>query len=730
MTLRGTFLLAAAMVPAMAAELGDCRRHEHYGRLSEAQICYSALVRDSSPYVRAEGYWGLGRYNEANDQFRLAVEAEPENPAYRVAWGRMFLEHYQKADAAGLFQEALELDKTNAGAILGLARVAAAGFEAKAVDLARDALAQDSDLLEAQELLAFLALEDVNEAGAAEEAEKALDMSDEALDAMAVLAAIDWLHDKTESPWMDRILEINPVYGQAYATAGHFFVLNRRYEEGIEFYKRALELNPRLWKARSELGVNLMRMGREEEARRELERCYENGFRDAATVNTLRLMDSYKNFKTFKESKTLLRLHSKEAELLQPYFQSEFDRAMAVFEKKYRTTLPEPVRIEVYPDHEDFAVRTMGMPGLGALGVTFGNVVAMDSPSGRPPGSFHWASTLWHELSHVYTLHMTGHRVPRWFTEGMAVHEETATSPEWGDRMSPPVIMALKEKKLLPVASLDRGFIRPAYPNQVVVSYFQAGKICDYIKERWGYDALLGMLAEFKEAQPTPSVIESQLKQSPEEFDEGFLAWLDGHTKKTVDGFEEWQKKVKALAALADMGDPGGVIRQGPAIRDIYPEYVEDGNVYEMIAQAYLEKGDKNGAIGELRRYMLAGGRNPAVLKQLAGLQDEAGDKRAAAETLDRLNLIYPVNDEELHRKLGDLWFELGEVDGAVREYRAVVAMNPLDQAASQYDLAKAYRAAGRYEDAMEHVILSLEAAPGYRPAQEMLLDLSSGKKD
>ncbi len=42
-----------------------------------------------------------------------------------------------------------------------------------------------------------------------------------------------------------------------------------------------------------------------------------------------------------------------------------------------------PVQVELYPDHEDFAVRTMGMPGLGALGVTFGEVVAMDSPSKR-----------------------------------------------------------------------------------------------------------------------------------------------------------------------------------------------------------------------------------------------------------------------------------------------------------------------------------------------------------
>src|SRR5947208_4767045 len=139
----------------------------------------------------------------------------------------------------------------------------------------------------------------------------------------------------------------------------------------------------------------------------------------------------------------------------------------------------------------------MGMPGLGALGVTFGYVVAMDSPSGRRPGSFHWDSTLWHELSHVFVLSATKHRVPRWFTEGLAVHEETAASPDWGDRLTPEIIAAIRDKKLLPVAEIDRGFVHPTFPAQVIVSYYQAGKICDYISQRWGEPKLLDMIHEF-----------------------------------------------------------------------------------------------------------------------------------------------------------------------------------------------------------------------------------------
>ena len=136
-----------------------------------------------------------------------------------------------------------------------------------------------------------------------------------------------------------------------------------------------------------------------------------------------------------------MKLHKKEADLLRPYFEEVLKRAIATYDKKYKMKLPGPVQVEVYPDHEDFAVRTLGMPGLGALGVTFGEVVAMDSPSGRKPGDFHWASTLWHEMSHVYILTATNHRVPRWFTEGLAVHEETEANPEWGDRITPDILV-------------------------------------------------------------------------------------------------------------------------------------------------------------------------------------------------------------------------------------------------------------------------------------------------
>ena len=45
-----------------------------------------------------------------------------------------------------------------------------------------------------------------------------------------------------------------------------------------------MEADPKLWSAQSQLGINLMRMGEEEEPLKELELSYNNGQTDAATV--------------------------------------------------------------------------------------------------------------------------------------------------------------------------------------------------------------------------------------------------------------------------------------------------------------------------------------------------------------------------------------------------------------------------------------------------------------
>ena len=719
--LSGLPLLAQA--PATPKEALQCEALRHKGDPA-SRDCYQRLTRASDPAIAAEGFWGVGDFRSANDSFRAAVKLRDTDPAPRVRWGRMYLDHWQASEASGLFGEALKIKEDYAPALLGMALVAGEQFEGAAIKSAEKALAADPKLYEADEVIARVHLEDGDAKKAADAANAALKIYPEALDAMALLGTIDLLNDKTDSPWMAQALKINPHYGEAYAIAGHFFIINRRYDEGIAIYRKALDLDPSLHETRADMGVNLMRLGKEDEARQQLEQTYNAGYQSPETVNSLRLLDSYKNYDTFRTPTTILRLNKKESALLRPYFQEEFDRALATYEKKYHYKLKQPVQIEAYPDHEDFAVRTLGMPGLGALGVTFGYVVAMDSPSARKPGQWHWASTMWHELSHVYSLEMTNFRVPRWFSEGLAVYEETAAAPDWGDRLDPGAIAAIKEKKLLPIADLDRGFMHPTYGNQVIVSYFQGGKICNFIAEKWGYEKLIAMLHDFGNKMTTPEVIQEEFQMKPEEFDKQFLAWLEPQTEKTVKNYDEWRKRVRIVAGFVKDKKWDDAIREGEAIRDLYTEYVEMGSVYESLAQAWLGKGDKAKATAELERYSKVGGRDPQSLKQLSKLLEEQGHKQEAAAVLERLNLIY-LEDDEAHSRLGALSLDLGRPKIAEREYQSVLNLKPADPAAAHLGLALAYKMENRPDQAREEVISSLEAAPGFKPAQKLLLELS-----
>ena len=717
-------LLLASAVSVRAAVPADCWTLRKLGHHAEAQACFNRLTRSDDAYFRAEGFWGLEEWERSNEQFRLATQPANSKALYKVRWGMLLHERFNDTDAAGLFREALAKDPSNAEAYVGLALVSADGFDGQAADYLAKAIELEPKLAGAHEVMADFALANDDRGAAAAEADKAIALENDALDAMAIHAAIELIADRSPDAWFARIQTINPTYGEAYARVARQLELHYRYEDAVTYYRRAIEADPRLWAAHSALGIDLMRLGKEDEPFRELRLSYNNGYRDAATVNSLRLLESYKNFETFRDSTTILRLNKAEAALLLPYLQAELHTILATYEKKYRLKLPGPVQVELYPDHEDFAVRTLGLPGLGALGVTFGEVVAMDSPSARRPGDFNWGSTLWHEISHVFILAATNHRVPRWFTEGLAVHEEGERSPEWKGRITPEVLLAIRDKKLLPVATLDRGFVSPEYPSQVVVSYFQAGSTCDFLKEKWGEEKLLDMVHSYAKLQTTPQVIEQDLGLVPEEFDKQYLAWIGQKYGSEATHFDEWRQKLKALAAAAGQKQYDAVLEQGPAILAMYREYVDDANVYELMADADKARGDAKSEAAVLTAYEHAGGQTPDVLKRLATLEEAAGQPAEASATLEHLNYIYPVKDEDLHRRLGDLLYGQKYYDGAIREYKARVASNPVDKAGAEFNLARAYFAAGQKDKAEESVLAALETAPGYRPAQKLLLEL------
>jgi tetratricopeptide (TPR) repeat protein len=719
-------------------ELAACDALAYRGEGAMAASCYSALLAgNADPRIKAEAARSLGDRRGANAHFQAAMEQFPEDPAVRTRWGNLFRETHQDNEAAKLYQESLGLDAKHVPAIVGLAGISAENFDERARQWLAEVLELDAENISALLLRARMDLEE----GVIADAEEALDRALELVEARrlapleiyALEASADLLRGTVESEWAQKALAYNPAYGDIYATPAHFYVITRRYREAIALYQKAVEIQPTLYAAHAELGANLLRENKIAEAQRHLAIAYSGDPFSARTVNALRLIDSFDNFVVTSYGKALdpasqepgviLRLHKDEQPIIATYVRDLVDRSIEAYSERYGYALEEPVIVELYPDHDDFAVRTSGLPGIGLLGVTFGYLVAMDSPSGRTEGEFHWGTTLWHEMAHVFTLEATDHLVPRWFSEGVSVYEEWSTGPLAGRHIPADVFRAIGEDKFLPVTELDRGFIRPTYESQVIVSYMQAGLICEYITSQWGQEALRAMLVVYREGGDTAAAIEAALGITPEAFDERFATFVAAELGAVVASLEPWQEAQRAAFDSVAAGQWSEAATQAARAIELFPDYVDEGSAYLVLARAEQEAGERAAAIATLREYHKRGGYDPNALMQLARWLGEGDDPAAAIEVLEDLLLVAPL-DEDVHADLGDRLLANERAAHALAEFEILFAMKPHDQAAAHLRLAKAHRAVGNASLAHEHLLYALEIAPNYREAQQLLLEM------
>jgi len=755
---RGHILwLAAAVVagPAAARDIHygavtdpallDCDALAWHGESVGSRDCYAALLDgDTSSAVKAEAAWALNDLHLANQWFQRATAESPDDLMLRVRWGDLFADTHQNAEAMEIYREVLDDDPAHAFAQLGAARVLIDRFESAADTyleaLLTDPLVDDGARAAALLLRARVALEN-GDRDATEQAVAAAESITERngwppLEAWAIRAALDLLDGIEDSPWIQRSLAYNPGYGGIYATAAHYFVITRRYRDAIALYQKAVDLDPGLAQAQEQLGVNLLRDNQVSRARRHLEIAYAEDPFSPVAVNSLRLLDSFSNFRLVDDPPSApgavpitLRLHEDEAAPIAPYAVALVRDSIEVFSSRYNFGLEEPVVVEMYPDHEDFAVRTAGMPGLGILGATFGYVIAMDSPSSRPPEEFQWGTTLWHEMAHVFTLEVTNHLVPRWFSEGLSVFEEWESGPNPGVHIPLSVYVAMRDGLFLPIAGLDEGFIRPSYENQVIVSYMQAGLVCEFIAKRFGEDRLRAMLAAYRDGLDTPAVIEQALGMMPAAFDSAFADFVDETQGQALERLDEWQHGQAEIARLASEEDWEAVAERARELIGIIPAYVDPDSPYLALARAAEAAGNTDAAIETLTTFWHSGGYDPAALRKLARLLVDADRPQTAVEALTSVILVDPL-DIDTHATLGDLLLDTGRPADALREYQVALELEPHDRAAAWYRLARAEHALGNLTASQDYLLQALDLAPSYRPAQRLLLQLAAEQTD
>ncbi|HEX3868262.1 MAG TPA: tetratricopeptide repeat protein, partial [Gemmatimonadaceae bacterium] len=689
-------------------------------------------------------------FKDALKAFDRAVSADPANQDARDKLGELFLDKYNFEDAQKTLEDALQANPDDPRALLDAARRLRDDGHAGGDSLLRAALTINPDYVEARTLHAEVLLDLEDYTGAQADIDRALKVNPTAAHALAVAAAIKYLqHDQAGFDAIrERALALDPHDAGFYGTVAELASQVRLYKVAADFATQGVTLDPKSWNDWSILGLNQLRLGQIDEGKKSLETSFGGDPYDVRVDNTLKLLDTFKNYDLISTDHFQFMIEKDESAILSVYVKALAESAYVTYSRKYAYAPPPPIRVEIYRSHADFAVRTVGLADLGALGVSFGTTLAFDSPAAKDAGPFNWGSTMWHELAHTFTLGTTDNRIPRWFSEGLSVYEEHHGVPGWGFGVTPDFLAAFKAGKLVPVSRMNDGFTHPAYPEQVQFSYYEASLVFDLIARDYGGEAtILKMLQGYKDGLSTDQVFARVLNTDINVFDAKFDDYLKTRFAGVLPGLAAEPPEISPAMSVDELdaaaakapNDFGVQLLVGAALlshnqvdlaipvlekaRAMFPEYGGDDSPYAMLAAAYHTKGDTAREIEVLSRWTTLTETNAKALGRLADLLQAKGDAKGAADALSREIYINPF-EVDMHHRLADLDMQTGDKQGVIRERMAIVALAPVDKADAYYELALAQHDAGDDVHARTSVLRSLEEAPNYEKAQTLLLAL------
>lgn len=720
---------------AALAELAVRRGDATLGR-RRAEVVAAAYLRDGGAW-NTEGLTAAGRafvvLGDGNPEalrsalraFDAAVAADSGALEPSLRLGDLFLAAYNAPEARASYEVVLRRAPKHPRALLGMARVLAFEGSGEATAMARASLEANPALAPAEALLARLHLDAEQYDSAAAAARRALAADSSALEAWAMLGAVAWLRADTAGYAGARAaaVRVHPRPAAFFSAVAEAVARHRRYAEAEALAREAVAADSLSPAALGALGINELRLGNIAAGRAHLERAFARDPFHVWYKNTLDLLDKLASYRTIRSGRFEFVAAPEEAELLAGYLGPLLEEAYDSLAARYGYRPATPVRVELYRAHADFSVRTVGLAGLGALGVSFGRVLVMDAPSARDPGTFNWGSTAWHELAHTFTLGLSAHRVPRWFSEGLSVLEERRARPGWGADPSPEFLGWLKAGRLLPVSRLNDGFVRPSQPLEIGFSYYQASLLCEMIEQEWGHRALVAMLEGYRDGRDTPGVFGSVLRVSPEELSTRFERWLRQRFERPLAAIDPWQAKGpptgEFMALLQDTASAAALERA----EAIFPAYAGGDAPSLGLARLARARGDRRAAVAALERHNTLDESALGPNLEEAALREELGDLRGALTALERLLWVAPYQ-QGLHQRIALTAERLQDWPRALRERRALLALGSSDPLDARYQLARTLAAAGQPAEARREVLRVLEAAPGFEKAQALLLEL------
>ena len=423
-----------------------------------------------------------------------------------VAAGDLAYRKFDYALAASYFEKALEEDEAYLPALAGLAncywkshdsrlsatmdKIAAINPhhpDAKAIQAERDLDANDVDL-------ALIKIE------------SQLERNPLDLRFLGLKLAAYFLQDNTpgQVALEAEVLAYNPHASEVFRIAGRVASRHYRFQEGAEFQKKALEADPEDSLARAFYAQDLLRMGKDREGRQALEQAFASDRYNVQVFNILEMMDKVADFETKKEAPFELRMPKRELPIWGVDALDLLQNAYRQYTEKYKTKLETPIAVQIFDDHDDFMVRSVGLPGsAGHLGICFGQLITMDSPTARAAGAMNWRSVLLHEFVHVITLQKTGNRMSRWLSEGISVYEQGETDPSWASGLEMDYKWIVAADGIPGASDLERLFTQPKTNSHLMFGYFAAGEFVRHYVAAYGLTALNNAMELMAEGNAT-----------------------------------------------------------------------------------------------------------------------------------------------------------------------------------------------------------------------------------
>ncbi|MBW2428525.1 MAG: tetratricopeptide repeat protein, partial [Deltaproteobacteria bacterium] len=287
----------AAASPRSLVQYGELL--ELRGRRDEALAVFQRAVAlyDTGQVLDSEDLamigvasWALERFHDANRLFRQALRADPQNMEAEVLWGDLFREKYNNAEARKSYTAVLKHNPKHVPALVGMAK---ALHGSAAQKLLEDALKVNASAESALEALAEIAIEDDRLDRAKAYLARILEINRESVNAQTLLAAIAYLEedDGKYTALRQELARFSPGNARFYARIAEICGRKYRFNDAVEMARLALKTDPHHGQAATILGMNLLRLGREEEGRMLLERAFEDDPFNFWTMNMLRVLD-------------------------------------------------------------------------------------------------------------------------------------------------------------------------------------------------------------------------------------------------------------------------------------------------------------------------------------------------------------------------------------------------------------------------------------------------------